>query len=879
MSVNPPNSMALLDGQTVYYSPNCSRSVSVPPHKPDHLYRFHLKDCDFFRFSAPAWWSAPYAWLPFVPIQGFDSTATGLFKPLAEMKPVRIYNEDNEFKGYGLAEGVADSCIQVENTLFNVYMVLARRLKWKPPLKPTPVYFLSPPKLHTPKAAAIHHISRCRDWVAMWAGLLSYTIAMFKTHVETDSMTWTKYAAEQGISQITLDEIQASVVCDPKAPRAGVFMDWLAESKEQPTVDWFIKFKIPVWFPWTERHHLAHRNRARPFAPNASPQSMQSDLQGSVATQNAPLISSDAVDREEPVITEQATPTAVPHPDRPKQGHKGNRFLTDAQEAHLATIPWKCHFEVIAERNKAKEAKETPVERQSRMARQANPSRKRGNHYRFFIWDWDDAGNILVRKEVLGVEVDEAMDCNPAHRRFNAFDKTWEICEYFPDEETDQVEVRKQSQKYHQDEESLLNMEDLQPEDTIKEHEKYNETRHEQTMLDFPSDGQNNTTPGVVIQPQDLITTLRLFHGYVAFDKEEEDWLVEDKESIDFSMNLIDQWDNLMDAIHRSKTTSKPEDENDARAVAWFISGMITNNMPPHLYDLAPQNIKAFSLSAFGDLFEQDGSSFVFRKGYFERLGDESLAWQLAFTDLKSAMFAYRMILDNMPDTKIRSMSEFIGELVSSCIPFRTLVPTPLLTCSLKDVHQFRLVRLPKYSFTRADYISYQEICRTVLGGPRGRAALMAGGIVARIAMDHVSLDVVMKGPSFQVLSAACGISCDRAGTIYSDDSLTSDELELICGLYSVYSGIGAQEIRCSWWPLQSLWNNPHAGANLGYWSESNEQWYQSRLQEMEAGSAKPMTTAHWRSFVRRSSDTRAIVKYTTHSTKSYFSSKGTGIV
>ncbi|PPQ83601.1 hypothetical protein CVT24_005036, partial [Panaeolus cyanescens] len=842
-----------------------------------HEYRFHLKDCDFFRFTVPAWWSGPYAWLPFVPTEGFGSSglATGLFRPFADMKPVRVYDEDNEFKGYGLAEGVADSCIQVENSLFNVYMVLAKRLNWKPPIKPTPVYFLSPGKLHMSKAAAIHHISRCRDWVAMWAALLSYTIAMFKTHVATGTLTWTKYASQQGISQITLDEIQASVVCDPKAPRAGVFVDWLAGSSEQPAVGWFLKFKIPLWFPWTERHHLAHRNRPRSFAPTGSPQSMLSVLKHSKANDSIALLPSHAVNRTEPITAVPAIPTSLPRPDPPKQGHKGNRFLTEEQEAHLSTVPWKRHFEVIAERNKAKEAKETPKERQARNAREANPSRKRGNHYRFFKWDWDDASKILIRTEVTGMEVDEVMDCNPAHCRFNAFDKTWEICEYFPDEETDQVEVRKQSMKYHQDEENMLNMEELQPEDTIIEHDKYNESRPEDAALDNHSGQLTNANPGVTIVPHDLITTLRIFHGYVPFDQEEENRLVKDETAIDFSKNLVDKWAHLMEAIHRRGTTPKPEAQHDARAIAWFVEGMITNEIPPHLYDLAPQNIAAFSISAFRDLFDQDGSSFLFRQGYFEALGDKTFGWQLVFMDMSSAMFAYRIILDNLPEIKIGSMSEFIGELSSNCIPFRTIVPTPLFTCSLKDVYQFRLLRAPQYSFTRADYDSYRVICHTILTGPRGRAALMAGGIVARIALDHLSLDVLMKGPSFQVLSEACGLSCNRAGTTYSDDALTSDEMDLICGLYNVYSGIGAQEIRCSWWPVQTLWNNPHAGQNLGYWSESNELWYQSRLQELEAGTAKPMNVSHWRSFVRRSSDTRAITKNTSFATKSYFSSKG----
>ncbi|PPQ83566.1 hypothetical protein CVT24_004709 [Panaeolus cyanescens] len=148
---------------------------------------------------------------------------------------------------------------------------------------------------------------------------------------------------------------------------------------------------------------------------------------------------------------------------------------------------------------------------------------------------------------------------------------------------------------------------------------------------------------------------------------------------------------------------------------------------------------------------------------------------------------------------------------------------------------------------------------------------MMAGGIVARIAQDYLPLSAVTMGPSSCVTKDACGISiCDGEAT-YSDDALTVEELDCICGLYSVNTGKGSQETRKSWWPLHSLWNNPHMGENFGYWTEANERWYQNRLTEIEAGRAQPLNSTEWRKFLRRFPAMRDVISSTRRVTTEYF--------
>ena len=52
-----------------------------------------------------------------------------------------------------------------------------------------------------------------------------------------------------------------------------------------------------------------------------------------------------------------------------------------------------------------------------------------------------------------------------------------------------------------------------------------------------------------------------------------------------------------------------------------------------------------------------------------------------------------------------------------------------------------------------------------------------------------------------------------------------------------------------SWWPLQSVWMD--SDHNYGHWTESNEHWYQKRLQQIQVGSAEPIPASKWRDQLR----------------------------
>ena len=92
--------------------------------------------------------------------------------------------------------------------------------------------------------------------------------------------------------------------------------------------------------------------------------------------------------------------------------------------------------------------------------------------------------------------------------------------------------------------------------------------------------------------------------------------------------------------------------------------------------------------------------------------------------------------------------------------------------------------RLPNYQFTHQDYLAYEMERDRLLNTSMGRAALMAGGLVWRLAYNTVGEQQVLFGPTHcettHVLATFNGVD-------YVDDILTEEQLDILCGVYHVF--------------------------------------------------------------------------------------------
>jgi len=92
--------------------------------------------------------------------------------------------------------------------------------------------------------------------------------------------------------------------------------------------------------------------------------------------------------------------------------------------------------------------------------------------------------------------------------------------------------------------------------------------------------------------------------------------------------------------------------------------------------------------------------------------------------------------------------------------------------------------------FSSVDYLDYVERRRQILISCCGRAALLAGGLLWRLALEHLGEESASFGPSSAVLEHGLGFVCTMENQVFGDDELTHDEIAVICGLYYQCTGM-----------------------------------------------------------------------------------------
>jgi hypothetical protein len=86
------------------------------------------------------------------------------------------------------------------------------------------------------------------------------------------------------------------------------------------------------------------------------------------------------------------------------------------------------------------------------------------------------------------------------------------------------------------------------------------------------------------------------------------------------------------------------------------------------------------------------------------------------------------------------------------------------------------------YRLDEHDYHAYRLLLSTFFQGSRGQLALYYGGLVARIALDFIDVDLSLLLPELSSSSK----SVSAANLVFSWNELTEDDKHLICGVYHV---------------------------------------------------------------------------------------------
>jgi hypothetical protein len=201
--------------------------------------------------------------------------------------------------------------------------------------------------------------------------------------------------------------------------------------------------------------------------------------------------------------------------------------------------------------------------------------------------------------------------------------------------------------------------------------------------------------------------------------------------------------------------------------------------MPPAIYDLLQpdKDVHQRKIAVRRETLEDTKFFFLLSPP-----GDQC-SYQLALTCAASVVQVLRCQWGP-------TLFDIARQLLARGIPFNTFIRAEFRHIEETFVPRFRGLgyRPHDYKPDKIDYVAYLVRRERLLSSPRGRAALLHGGLVACIARPYVNFDDVCKGPTSDVMRYGSVLRGDN-GIGYWDDKLTSDELDIICGVYCVDTG------------------------------------------------------------------------------------------
>uniref|UniRef100_A0A8H7XQQ3 Uncharacterized protein n=1 Tax=Psilocybe cubensis TaxID=181762 RepID=A0A8H7XQQ3_PSICU len=357
-----------------------------------------------------------------------------------------------------------------------------------------------------------------------------------------------------------------------------------------------------------------------------------------------------------------------------------------------------------------------------------------------------------------------------------------------------------------------------------------------------------------VVQPQpitpdnDMVRCLRQSYGYLP--------------GTTTTACAASDWDELVKTFGFTELLT-PEVALDAQQqIKQFYLACIeptSTEMPAALSDLNTHSLT--SLSRLLDLLQihrphQD--LFVFSKPR-----SEEHEWMLGVETAEIALYVCRLRLEHSW-ARIDSLTKM---LLERGVPCRTLMGIEMSgRCStVQEPYTPRSVRPSAYKFGVDDFEAYRLQCENIIKHQHhGRAALLRGGLVGRIASEYLSVDDGLAGPSKEIIQNRQGFIVPAGDTTwcYCDDQLTENELSIICGTYTLYTATKGQITVKLWFPPPNLWQVPPSmsGSQWVEWTPANEAWYRERVEDIRTRQAQPLTRVQWKSILRGTPPSRKLL-------------------
>ncbi|KAF9034395.1 hypothetical protein BJ165DRAFT_679512 [Panaeolus papilionaceus] len=740
---------------------------------------------------------------------------------------------------------------------------------------------------------------------------------------EEDVPTWYTCLQDAGFEDDWLESLTQSTVCDFDAciSRVGVVLQLSQYGKENPPISWFLRYNIPIWFLFNakEEHWIRQQPHLQKLIP---PQKMVDEALNDVFA-NAPpdvkvlvmvhYLSSNFTSLGNEIqkilrVNELSTQTfqslykAVRHIDLSTlpsistvAGEQAiidtlqhARMLSSSQlkgkakyliypwppllvrgdvQDHQLYEHWSEFFTKQAARQTEYEFCETHKSRGRRLKLEQNPNACQ----RYLVFRWrrvvNDGKTFYARVQIdrrrQGDILHSFLKKDPSTRRFNAFQNPpeWDLYDGFSEGAPAPV-----MGGYNIFQASLTPT--TLGEDAADQEEN-------QSASNLVTDWTDCTEPSLppvdfdVIMADrndqlehlnsyfdpdlDIIKHMFLFFGYTPVLGRR----------IQQSSPL--PWGAAMKYIRQIKADDTTLLTGEKSGITSFIAQLMKgeNSLDADLDDLSPHNRYYLAgLYPFRNCIVRLADNLYI----IHKPTSASTDWLLGVRSTTTVLLIARLIIQN-PNHTLLTIARTLLEMG---VPFHTLLRYP------DSVFRQRLHSVPESEehftyplgtkFTGKDYQNYKLLAEQLLCRPFGRAALMRGGILSRIAQQYLTFDGAVDGPSSEVRVHYQGqvFETERPEYKYTDDDLTEREESILIGTYYVATKQSNQGPKLvSWMPPVAAWYGSAKDKYWAMWTQQDEEIFCQLIDLLEKEELAPMTKKEWRDWVRGRRGTQP-----SHSTK-----------
>ncbi|KAH9478986.1 hypothetical protein JR316_0009449 [Psilocybe cubensis] len=671
----------------------------------------------------------------------------------------------------------------------------------------------------------------------MWMGMISYQIATVivkqqgvEGYNNLSIPCWQDVLLKNCCDTAWLESfLESEIFRYHGTQRVGLFVDiegsQYSDIRRQPPVEWFSNYSVPVWYIWKPEYNADKRYQH--LAP--LPHQLQEAAASVIPSE--PQLSPDFQLQED---IHDAEPIA--------------REVVLSENHPIDDSSWQLFFTQREQRNKRTAATETSTERELREKRAEMPPQSA----KVFVWEENESG-VLVREPVGPKERANVLTrFSEEQIRYDPFSNEYDCSEHFgpiitgffeadyieggeePDLDVPENELQTVSA-------TLLNS--CEPPSSL-------------TISSLASEGDTDWIPrncllkDLLVEDNaaaEILDVLRIHFGYTPP-------LILESSSAPHHVLSVAMQRNFLKIIGingRSCPAGVFQRPAIVAAVGFMRRLCLACREPTIIaedeWDLNPMHRNSLATSSRISCIQRvqktshererpskspQGPSPKHRSDdhlYMFNFGVQgAMDWKLAVTTAADAAIVCRL-----PENY--NQAEIALFLLQRGIPFHTLKPWPAhisVDCHDRKAHRiidFQHVigipsRPPKYVFDTTDYALYVERASQLLRDTKiGRAALMQGGYVWRIAVPIVSFDAVLQGPVLEP-SGEYLLVRTQDGDSYFDNELDAWTIDTLSGLYHCYTGESDQIAKKSWYPLANT--QEHSGHDHGRWTAISEEIY-----------------------------------------------------